>query len=1249
MLSMKRPGSRLAVSTVLVLGLLGVAPAAAATPAAPEDAQERTRRNQEVLLFAADGLRQDLVAEYASERRGGPVPGFAELLRRGASAEGGGMRTQAPPNTGAGWYTMATGAWPGVHGSTNNTFHVNSDPFTDRTAAFDPGVLNAETIAQSAERGGKKVVQMEWAGGRVGVINGPTVDFRSFASGRGVTTNYVSPTDRPALITAFGLQYDQVMLAPATGWTGAPTSYSPALETRMRVLDFDEDKYGLDAYIYDSTDDDETNYDRVLFARDKNASEPVADLAEGEIADVKVTIEGGTLDGLTGGMLVKVEELDPDNDDADTHPQVRLFHTSVSRANATWADWPGEEGFEGDFAEFVAQRFPTSTAGDFAILEAGIVSEETYVEQGLYWETGHHPLLEYMIDTYDPDLALVGYPVTDEFQHQFLGLVTPTLPGGVPNPAYDDVLLDGTPDGRVEVREGFIRRAYQGADATMRLAQNLLGKRRLTTFVGSDHGFAPQFLAIDASKVLVDLGLLSTAQTSNCRLATGETIGKAKACWAGGTVQIYLNLAGRNPVTGSFQQVPAAEEAATVAAIQAAFEGLEDPNDWTGDGQPEGWTVIDRTFTKAEARYIPNSPTTTTDMAHPTRTGDVIAFAYPPYQYDAATPGTLIAKSEFFGQHGYVPDVQDLANNINMRATFLAGGNDIRRGEYEVRSIDIAPTIAYHMGIPEPQHSQGRVLLEVLRGTNRVTPLTVIGLNDFHGQLDPTTMTMDGINVPVGGAAYLATLFDEDAANLPGEALLLAGGDNVGASPPNSALLEDFPAIDVENAWGLDATAYGNHEFDYGIERLLRHQERANFPFLATNIVEEGTDELPDWVTPSVVFTVNGVRVGVIGAALEETPELVAAGNTEGLEFLPAAPAIEEESRRLRRQGVRVQIVVIHEGTAVGQNRIDDIDAVPWEGPIVTIAEDLDDTTVDAIVAGHTHRVSNLMVGDILVTEGINAGATYSVMQLMVSGGDVQWAGGATRVAKNLGVTPRADVKAIVDAANLETAPLRNEVIGSQTADIRRDPTRLNESQMGDFVADIMRARYPDPADGVEAALTNSGGLRADLLVSPPSSGGEQPGEITFGEAFAVLPFGNSTVILTLTGAQLEQAFLNGFSPACNPAISTGRYPQVAGLRATFTCNGTTPVIQGMWKVPATPGTPETPIGPTDTVRLVTNDFMFTGGDGYTVLSQGTDVEFTGELLLDVVVSYIRANSPVSPPIMDVICNVDGCRTFGPP
>ena len=311
-------------------------------------------------------------------------------------------------------------------------------------------------------------------------------------------------------------------------------------------------------------------------------------------------------------------------------------------------------------------------------------------------------------------------------------------------------------------REAFIRTAYQEADEVLTRARELMGKDP-TTFVASDHGFAPQFLAIDASQPLVEMGLLSRPQTSNCRPATGETIGKAKACWAGGALQIYLNLAG--PRSGG-RRLPAGRRGRSARRpwprSRPSTSASTDPNDWTHDGKPEGWKMIDRVFTKAEARYIPNGPGSTSDMAHPTRTGDVIAFSYPPYQYDAETPGTLVAPSHFFGQHGYVPDVQNLAANINMRATFLAGGERIAKGQVSAKTIDLAPTLAFLLGIPEPQHSQGRVLVDVLKGGNSYKPLSIIGLNDFHGQLDPTVLAFDAINQTVGGAAFLATMFDEE-------------------------------------------------------------------------------------------------------------------------------------------------------------------------------------------------------------------------------------------------------------------------------------------------------------------------------------------------------------------------------------------------------------------------------------------------------------------------------------------------------
>jgi len=184
-----------------------------------------------------------------------------------------------------------------------------------------------------------------------------------------------------------------------------------------------------------------------------------------------------------------------------------------------------------------------------------------------------------------------------------------------------------------------------------------------------------------------------------------------------------------------------------------------------------------------------------------------------------------------------------------------------------------------------------------------------------------------------------------------------------------------------------------------------------------------------------------------------------------------------------------------------------------------------------------------------------------------------------------------------------------------------------------------MLAKYP----GVEAAITNSGGLRADILSAPPSAN-EQPGEITWGEVFAVLPFGNRTVILTLTGEQLTAALRNGFSPVCDPLIATGRFPQVAGLKIDFSCNGTTPIVKSISKAPDGPDGPLTPVGPADTVRFVTNDFMFTGGDGYTAFADGTDVLQPGDGLLEITIDYITANSPILPEVGATCSAPDVCR-----
>src|SRR5262249_28086231 len=147
---------------------------------------------------------------------------------------------------------------------------------------------------------------------------------------------------------------------------------------------------------------------------------------------------------------------------------------------------------------------------------------------------------------------------------------TPTDIDGAPNPYYDDVTNDNVPDGRVAIREGYIRSAYHEADETLALGRSLMGSNPLT-FVGSDHGFGPQWLAVNAAKVLLDAGLQTTEATGNCRI--GGTLTKAKACFAGGTAQIYISLAGRDP--GGV--VAAGDYEATRTQIINAFQNLTDP------------------------------------------------------------------------------------------------------------------------------------------------------------------------------------------------------------------------------------------------------------------------------------------------------------------------------------------------------------------------------------------------------------------------------------------------------------------------------------------------------------------------------------------------------------------------------------------------------------------------------------------------------------------------------------------------
>jgi 2',3'-cyclic-nucleotide 2'-phosphodiesterase (5'-nucleotidase family)/predicted AlkP superfamily phosphohydrolase/phosphomutase len=1200
-----------------------------------------------VIYFAADGMRPDLVDRYAGQ---GAMPTMRQLMNTGLKGQNG-LLQGFPPNTGVGWYTLSTGTWPGEHGSTNNTFHrVGEANFNNSTSFATTGILQADHIAQSAERAGKTVVSMEWVGSRglVPALRGPVVDFRTFIGVRGIMLNYDLP-GQPAGASAFGVQYQKVTLADASGWTNVPASFSPAKQASFTHNNAQIPGNGVwDVYIYDSTNDGATNYDRALIvnaADAKNGAAAVANLAQGDWADAKVTLASGTFAGRTAGFYVKAIDLTADLS------KFRLYFTSVQRANATYnALGPaGSTAFE----ETLNRDFPTSTAADFAPLEAGIVDEDTYVEQGLTWKDAHWAYLEYILGPapsglgVKPDLLLVGNPVTDEFSHQFMGLVTPTDIDGNPNPFYDDVTNDDVLDGRIDEREGYIRAAYEEADGTLELARDLMNREH-NVFVSSDHGFAPQWYAVNVSKVLVDLGLQEREQSGNCRKAAndpgtttpGDTL--AKECHAGGTSQIYINLAGRDPAAGNTPQVPAANYEAVRNQIIAAFQNMDDPN------LPGFQQVVAKVMKKEELRNVDG-----TDALHPSRSGDVVVVFRPPYQTDAQTPGQLIAPSQFFGQHGYLPNLVNIPRNVNMHGTFIAAGPGIRKQSpvAGVRAIDLAPTLAYLMRIPGPQNARGKILRQLFPNPGQLKEITILDISDYHGQLVPLTEAADtlaGVGAAnptfgIGGSAFLKPWFDAYRAEAPGGSITVAAGDSIGATPPISSFFDDKPTIELMNLMGFSADGLGNHNFDKSAT-FFRTEivPLANFPYLSSNIVDAAGKTPPEWKPSQVFDAFDGAKLGLVGFSNEDIPELTRPGALDPFHVESRIPRVQAEVNRLSAQGIGPIVVMGHDGATAGT--LDNP-----TGPIVDLADSL--AGVDAVIGDHTNfQVVSTRPNGVLVVENLSKGVRFTRVRLLVDTmtKEVVYKTADFHKPWNIGVTPDPAIQARINELNEELKPILGTVIGASTVEVLRSDAcgrvdgRLCESKVGDVVTDAMRTGF-----GTDFAITNSGGLRAQLTC-PPAGGGDglcpsftpPPWQITRGQVLAVLPFGNTVVTLDVNGAELKTMLENGVSRM--PAAD-GRFPQVSGL--CFTYDISAPAgsrVTGAVRQAADGSCTGAPVDLTAAAmyHIAENDFMVAGGDGYPNFASRAH---TREIMDQTTANYITANTPISPAIQGrIVCTTSG-------
>jgi 5'-nucleotidase len=544
-----------------------------------------------------------------------------------------------------------------------------------------------------------------------------------------------------------------------------------------------------------------------------------------------------------------------------------------------------------------------------------------------------------------------------------------------------------------------------------------------------------------------------------------------------------------------------------------------------------------------------------------------------------------------------------------------------------------------------------------------------LSYNDFHGAIDPPSGSGAAVNgTPAGGVEYLATWLKRLRAEASAEGrqtLTVGAGDLIGASPLVSAAFHDEPTIELMNEVGLQISSVGNHEFDEGVAELLRMQRGgchptdgcqdgdgfggADFTYLAANTISKKTG-LPI-LPPIDIKFIGGVPVGFVGLTLEGTPGIVNPAGIQNVRFADEVETANKWGRLLKLFGVKAQVLLVHEGGAQGVNPPGVSSCDNFTGPIVPIVAGLN-PEFGVVVSGHTHRFYSCTLpnsnGTSVVTSAGSNGqlitdidytldsrtrkfAEITARNVIVENGvrnpDGTWQTVGTPVP---GVPPvyvrnpdtvDPAAKKLADKYRVAVAPIANRVIGSITADIVRDARPNGESPLGDVIADAQLA-YTQ-SNGAQIALMNPGGIRASLTYAQ-SSGGEAPGQVTYGEAFTVQPFNNLVVTQTFTGAQLkdvlEQQFV-GFGGQTTQRI----LQPSAGF--TYSWSASAPAGSKVTNL-ALNGTP---IDPAAAYRVTTNDFLANGGDGFTNLTAGTDRATAPGFDVDALTAYLGAGTPVAP------------------
>jgi 2',3'-cyclic-nucleotide 2'-phosphodiesterase (5'-nucleotidase family) len=476
-------------------------------------------------------------------------------------------------------------------------------------------------------------------------------------------------------------------------------------------------------------------------------------------------------------------------------------------------------------------------------------------------------------------------------------------------------------------------------------------------------------------------------------------------------------------------------------------------------------------------------------------------------------------------------------------------------------------------------------------GDSHLVQVTLLHTNDFHGRLETDYRGR-------GGAAYLASVVNDLRAAVGAEnVVLIDAGDEYFAAPAISQLLMGESTVDIFNLLGYDLATFGNHEFDKGQTILADRVTQSTYPWLGANVVLEGTDwELPVWAQAYTTITVgsapNQAVLGVIGVATEETPEVTLKGTTDGLVFKDLSETILHYYDEVMAVSDAL-VVVAHMGTE---------DSGPYEG-LKTVAQDLIDAgkPVDLMIGGHQHQALEApeYVGSTAIVSAGYYGRWLGQVDVTIDTvtGKVTIDNYQLNTINNeLPADPT--IEARVAYWSDIVAPQVNQPVGKTNIDLVDDYN--NESIMGDIVTDSMLWKADGYDDGevngsVDIAFTNPGGLRADILIP---EGAELPYTVTWGMTFDVLPFGNTLYMMDLTGAQI-QTLLDQSANLYKGILQTSG----ASWYWYNDCGCDTPTSWGAYGVEVD----GEPLDRDTVYRVVTNNFLAGGQDGWTTFADGAN------------------------------------------